>query len=295
MYCTMRNDLDISLLRAFTTIVDAGGVTRAATALGVSQAAASQQVKRLEESLECRLFERAGRRLVLAPAGERLLAQARRLLALNDEVWSSMRTPSFEGEVRFGVPYDIIASFVPAILRRFAKAQPLVRVSLVCEDSQVVREQLAAGKVDLALTTERECGRHGETLRTDRLVWVGVPGGDAHLRDPLPVSLGASTCVFRPVAVDALGKARRDWRAVCEVSRMEPVYAAIEAGLAVAPLLRSSVPERFDILGRDARLPTLPEFRINLYAPPGLGPAARDLADHVRASFAERNRRTHNN
>jgi DNA-binding transcriptional LysR family regulator len=291
----MRNDLDISLLRAFTTIVDAGGVTRAAAALGVSQAAASQQVRRLEEMLDCRLFERVGRRLALAPAGERLLAQARRLLALNDEVWSSMRTPSFEGEVRLGVPYDIIASFVPPVLRRFAKAQPRVRVSLVCEDSRIVREQLASGRVDLALTTERDCGRHGETLRTDRLVWVGVPGGDAHLRDPLPVSLGASTCVFRPVAVEALGKARRDWRAVCEVSRMEPVYAAIEAGLAVAPLLRSSVPERFDILGRDARLPTLPEFRINLYAPPGLGPAARDLADHVRASFAERSRRPHNN
>ncbi len=55
---------------------------------------------------------------------------------------------------------------------------------------------------------------------------------------------------------------------------MEPVYAAIEAGLAVAPLLRSSVPQRFEIFegkaAREARLPPLPEFRINLYAPPGL-------------------------
>ena len=299
MIYAMRKDLDIALLRAFLAVVESGGVTRAAAALGVSQAAASQQIKRLEEALDCRLFERAGRRLVLAPAGERLLAQARRLLALNDEVWSSMRTPSFEGEVRLGVPYDIIASFVPPILRRFAKAQPRARVSLVCEDSKVVREQLKSGGVDLALTTETECGRHGETLRTDRLVWVGVPGGDAHLKDPLPVSLGAPTCVFRPVAVEALGKARRDWRAVCEVSRMEPVYAVLEAGLAVAPLLRSSVPERFEIFegkgGREARLPPLPEFRINLYAPPGQSPAARDLADHVRASFAGRAHPLHNN
>ena len=177
-------------------------------------------------------------------------------------------------------------------MRRFAKAQPRVRVSLVCEDSSVVRNELRAGGVDLALTTETDCGRHGETLRTDRLVWVGVPGGDAHLKDPLPVSLGASTCVFRPVAIEALGRARRDWRAVCEVSRLEPVYAAIEAGLAVAPLLRSSVPQRFEVFegkaAREARLPPLPEFRINLYAPPGLSPAARDLADHVRASFALR-------
>lgn len=288
----MLRNLDIALLRAFLTVVEAGGVTRAAAVLGVSQAAVSQQVKRLEEALDARLFERQGRRLVLAPAGERLLAQARRLVMQNDELLAAMRTPSFEGEVRLGVPYDIIASVVPPILRGFAKAQPRVRVSLVCEDSRVVREALRSGGVDLALTTETECGRHGETLRTDRLVWVGVPGGDAHLRDPLPVSLGAPTCVFRPVAVEALGRLRRDWRAVCEVSRLEPVYAAIEAGLAVAPLLRSSVPARFEVFegkaAREARLPALPEFRINLYAPPGLSPAARDLADHVRASFAVR-------
>jgi DNA-binding transcriptional LysR family regulator len=69
------------------------------------------------------------------------------------------------------------------------------------------------------------------------------------------------------------------------VSRLEPVHAAIEAGLAVAPLLRSSVPERFEILGWHARLPALPEFRINLYVLPGASPAARNLADHVRGSF----------
>ncbi|CAN5417317.1 LysR substrate-binding domain-containing protein [soil metagenome] len=287
----------IDLLRTFLAVVDGGGVTPAAAALNMSQAAASQQIKRLEEMLDCRLFERDGRKLVLAPAGERLLAQAQRLVSGADELLSNMRRPAFEGEVRLGVPYDIIGSFVPGILRRFAKAQPRVRVSLVCEDSKVVRQQLRSGGVDLALTTETECGRHGETLRTDRLVWVGVPGGDAHLKDPLPVSLGAPTCVFRPVAIEALGKVRRDWRAVCEVSRLEPVHAAIEAGLAVAPLLRSSVPERFEILGREARLPALPEFQINLYAPPGPSPAARDLAEHVRAAFLTSGRATvgHNN
>jgi DNA-binding transcriptional LysR family regulator len=291
----MPRNLDIALLRTFSTVVEAGGVTRAASALGVSQAAVSQQVKRLEDILESRLFERQGRRLILAPAGERLLAQARRLVMQNDELLSAMRTPSFEGEVRLGVPYDIIASVVPPILRGFAKAQPRVRVSLVCEDSRVVREALRSGGVDLALTTETDCGRHGETLRTDRLVWVGASGGDAHLKDPLPVSLGAPTCVFRPVAIEALGKVRRDWRPVCEVSRLEPVYAVLEAGLAVAPLLRSSVPERFEILGREAKLPSLPEFRINLYVPPGISPAARDLAEHVRAAFSGRRGRAQHN
>jgi DNA-binding transcriptional LysR family regulator len=276
----------IELLRTFLAVVDSGGVTSAASALNMSQAAASQQVRRLEEMFDARLFERQGRRLVLAPAGERLEAEARRLVAHNDELLAAMRAAPFEGEVRFGVPYDIIGSFVPAILRRFAKAQPKVQVSLVCEDSKIVLKQLRSGGVDLALTTETECGRHGETLRTDRLVWVGAPGGDAYAKTPLPVSLGAPVAPHLAQRLDRDRSKGAGWRAVCEVSRMEPVHAALEADLAVAPLLRSSVPERFEILGRQARLPALPEFRINLYAPPGLSPAARDLAEHVRASFS---------
>ena len=49
----MKRDLDISLVRAFLAVIDADGVTAAASVLGVSQAAASQQIKRLEEVLEC--------------------------------------------------------------------------------------------------------------------------------------------------------------------------------------------------------------------------------------------------
>src|SRR5690349_21616517 len=101
----------IDLLRTFLAVVESGGVTPAAATLNMSQAAASQQVKRLEEMLACRLFERAGRGLALAPAGERLLAPAQRLVAQSDELLSSMRAPAFAGEVRLGVPYDIIGSF----------------------------------------------------------------------------------------------------------------------------------------------------------------------------------------
>src|SRR5580693_8674031 len=132
----------IDLLRTFLAVVDSGGVTAAAQSLNMSQAAASQQIKRLEEIFDTKLFARQGRKLALAPAGERLEAEARRLVAQNDELLSAMRAPPFEGEVRFGVPYDIVGSFVPAILRRFAKAQPRVQVSLVCEDSRIVLKQL---------------------------------------------------------------------------------------------------------------------------------------------------------
>src|SRR6185312_13579202 len=93
--CNRSDSLMIALLRTFLAVVESGGVTQAASALNMSQAAASQQIKRLEDRLDCRLFDRVGRRLVLAPAGERLLAQAQRLVSESDDLLASMRRPAF--------------------------------------------------------------------------------------------------------------------------------------------------------------------------------------------------------
>ncbi len=282
----MIRNVDVAVARAFLAVVETGSVTLAARQLNLTQGAISQQIGRLEELSVGRLFVRAGRRVVPTPAGKRLVASARQFLAANDKLLGALRAPEFQGEVRFGAPYDIIGSYAPLILRRFALAFPSVRVTLICLDSLVLLDELRSGRLDLALTTEIGGRRGGETLRSDRLVWVGARGGNAHARDPLPVSLGAKTCVFRPVAIAALRKARRKWQAVCEVSNMEPVRATIEADLAVAPLLSHSVPESLETIATDRRLPRLPMFRVNLYQAASLSPAAKEFAAQVRRSVA---------
>ena len=285
----MARDIDIGLLRAFVAVVDTGSVTGAAHLLNRTQAAVSLQIKRLEELLGSELFQREHKRLQLGPAGERLLGSAQRLLCMNDEIWGKMTTPSFEGEVRLGVPADIVPQYIPPILRRFNSAWPRVRVSLLCQNSQDLLEELEKGELDLTLTTDRSCSGRCETLRLDRLVWVGVPNGDAHRRKPLPLSIGSRTCRFRPVALEALRKARLDWRLVLEVSNIEAVNATIAAGLAITAALRDSVPDGLEILGPDSGLPELPEFAINLTLPKtGASEIAQELARHIRAEFTVR-------
>jgi DNA-binding transcriptional LysR family regulator len=280
----MSRNIDVAVARAFLAVVESGSVTLAARQLHLTQGAISQQLRRLEDLADHPLFVRAGRRIVPSPEGQRLVPAVSQFLAANDQLIGALRQPAFAGEVRFGVPYDIIGSYAPPILRRFNEALPSVRVTLVCKDTVVLREELKAGAIDLALTTELGCGKGGETLRSDRLVWTGARGGEAHMRDPLPVSLGAETCVFRRVAIAALRKARRDWQAVCEVSNMEPVRATLEADLAVAPLLGHSIPESLAVIAGGRRLPRLPMFRINLYEARHPSPAARAFAEHVRRS-----------
>ncbi|MGO9360621.1 MAG: LysR family transcriptional regulator [Xanthobacteraceae bacterium] len=275
-------DIDVTIVRAFLAVIETGSVTRAAEVMNLSQGAISQQLRRLEELSGSTLFVRAGRRLELSPEGRALTAAASQFVAANDHLWASLRQPAFEGEVRFGAPYDIIGSYAPPILRRFSRAFPNIRVKLACQDSVVLLSELKAGNLDLALTTELGCGKGGETLRHDHLVWVGARGGEAHARRPLPVSFGAEACVFRPIAIAALRKARREWVAVCEVSNMEPVRATLEADLAVAPLLSHSVPDTLEVLTAAKDLPKLPAFRINLYHAANPKPVVRAFAEHAR-------------
>ena len=78
-------NLPTDLLRTFVTIADLGSFTRAGDKLGRSQPAISLQIKRLEDLLKTRLYERSIRDLILSHSGRQLADYARKILALNDE------------------------------------------------------------------------------------------------------------------------------------------------------------------------------------------------------------------
>lgn len=111
----MARNLDLTALRAFVAVVDAGGVTRAAGLLNLTQSAVSMQLKRLEESLGLALFLRSARKLMLTPEGDQLLTHARKMLAINDEALARLGLAGHEGEIRLGVPHDIVYPAIPGI------------------------------------------------------------------------------------------------------------------------------------------------------------------------------------
>ena len=90
-------NLDIDLLRSFAAVADTGSFTVAAELVARTQSAVSVQVKRLEEIVGRRVFERTSRSLALTPAGETLLSYARRILELNDESVRRIAEPPVTG------------------------------------------------------------------------------------------------------------------------------------------------------------------------------------------------------
>lgn len=279
----MPRNLDTGLIRTFVTVAETASMTAAANALYLTQGAVSQQIKRLEEALGCTLFERDRRGLRLTPPGERLFGRAKRLLSLNDGIWAEMTADAVEGRVRLGVPPDLVSTRLAPVLKGYTEAFPRVEVSLVCGSSPELTDALATGQLDLAIVEEPVGSSKDECLSVDRLVWAGARAGEAHLKRPLPISMVANTCAFRPAVFTALHEHGLTWRTVFENGGIEATAATVRADLAVTAWLASTVPPDLDILSAGSDLPELPSFAITLLLPGhGAGIATTGLAQHIR-------------
>lgn len=281
----MARNLDLTALRSFMAVADAGGVTRAAGFLNLTQSAVSMQLKRLEESLGIALMDRSARTIALTPMGEQLLSYARRMLELNDEIYGKLTSQDFVGEITLGVPHDIIYPAIPQVLQRFAAAYPCLRVKLISSNTNALKAQFARGEVDLILTTEPEGTPGHRTLTTRKLVWVGAPDGHAGRARPLRLAF-SNVCLFRTLAQRALDGAGIPWEMAIEGDGQTAIEATVCADLAVHASLDGTAPAYLATVPASAGLPKLGELQVNLYqGDMGAGRPMLDLVEMIASAY----------
>ncbi len=288
----MARNLDLTALRAFVVTADTGGVTRAASLLNLTQSAVSMQIKRLEDSLGRAFFFRTAKKLSLTPEGEQLLAYARRMLDLNDEVLGRLNDAAFEGELRLGIPHDIVYPAIPEILKRMAQCYPRLRINLTSSFTVLMKEQLARGELDIVVTTEEDPEAGGERLTRRALHWVGAVGGTAWQNRPLRLGF-EENCKFRPIALAALDRAGIPWEMGFFGRSQEAVSAMISADLAITARMTGTFAATCGEVPAQAALPPMGHMSICLYDA-GLtkGAVVEDLKEQIRAAYAERSQRT---
>lgn len=281
----MPRNLDLTALRSFVAVAEAGGVTRAAGFRNLTQSAVSMQLKRLEENLGQSLLDRSSRQIGLTAQGEQLLGYGRRLLALNDEVYARLTDQIYEGVVTLGVPSDVVYPYIPGVLQRFAQEYPRVKVQLISSYTNRLKRQFARGECDLILTTEETVGEHAETLETLPLVWVGSPGGVAWKMRPLRLAFEYA-CLFRTGVQAALDEAGIAWEMAVESDSTRTVEASVTADLAVHASVQGSLPGYLEQIDHRGQLPELAEININLYmAERTETPLVSELAALLRQAY----------
>jgi len=283
----MQRNLDLDLLRAFVSVADTSSFSRAGQQLLRNQSTVSLQIKRLEDSLGHRLFDRTPRSVSLTLQGARFLEHARRLVALNDEVVTLINEPELQGVVRLGTPEDFATSHLPDVLARFAQTYPRISLEVTCDLTLNLLDGFRADKFDLVLV-KREPSRHADGVRVWRepLVWVVGPR-DFDGADQIPLVVSPPPCVYRKRATEALDTARQRWRLAYICGSLAGSIAAVRAGLGITVLPKEMVPSGLRTIETGV-LPELPDTEIALLATSVLSEPVARLRDHVVRSLERR-------
>jgi len=282
----MAAPLDLDQLQTFVAIADTGSFTRAADEVHRTQSAVSMQMRRLEERVGKALFAKDGRSNRLTEEGERLLSYARRMMRLNRETLAAFDDTSLEGQIRIGTPDDYADRFLPEIMGRFARSNPRVEMSVVCEPTANLAELIRRGQLDIALVTQCDDVRPVEIVRREPLLWVTSASHAVHEEAVLPLAVGRPNCAWRKAATEQLVAHSREYRILFTSWSAQVVIAAVLGGLAVSILPECALRPGMRVLGEAEGFAPLADVQIGILRGHSSRPELVDaLARHIAESL----------
>lgn len=242
-------NLDSYLLRTFLAVAEAGSVTDGAARMHRSQSAISIQVKRLEDILGHPVFERHGRGVTLSETGRRLLPVAQDVTGRLDAMLREVSGHAVSGKLRVGIPDDHGRTKLAGIIAAFTRHHPKVELDVTCALSTGFPEALERGALNLAIYEVERSKQHEEVLFEDPTCWVSSTHRDFPAGDSIPVALFDHACWWRDAAIASLEARGKPYRIAYSSQSVSGVIAAVEAGIAIGLLGRSSLHPGLSVVG----------------------------------------------
>jgi DNA-binding transcriptional LysR family regulator len=175
----MHNPLDSKQLANFCEIANVHSIRKAAKNLNLTTSAVSHSLKRLEEDLGCKLFDRDTRSITLTYAGQRLKSLANELMG---SLTQARNLVSEWGEVhqktlRIGASPVACQHILPMALRELKESFPGMNIQILIGTSYQLAEYIEDNKVDLAIYPANEDSnkRHKILIGTDTLEFIVNP------------------------------------------------------------------------------------------------------------------------
>jgi len=274
--------LSLDNLRTLVTVIELGGYAKAGNKLGRSQPAVSLQIKKLEQQLGKPLFTKVGQRQMPNQDGLFLYEKARAMLAMNDELFNHFSEMPLRGRLRLGIPSEFATTLLPGIIGEFSQIYPDVALEITSSLSrELLSEQSQQFDLILALINPEQ-ETEGELVLEDQLVWVGAKRQPLQT-DRLSLVLAPDGCVYRSRAIDRLKQQTIAWRIAYTNADLSGLTAAIQQGLGVTALAKTSVPKELKVV-RHSNLPELGKIKICLFNQDTLHPQAADkLAQFIKS------------
>lgn len=256
--------LDIDAVRAFSLIAELKSFTRAAQAVGMSQSAISLQLKRLEARLDVRLIERTPRSVQLTADGSSFLDRARALLAAHDHAVAG--AAATEHRLTVGISDHVAGANLAPLVARVGGFDPGLSLDLRIGLSSEIMDAFERGDLDCAIVRREAHRRGGETLLEDEFAWFAAPAFRHRPGEKLRLAMLAAPCGVRALAIRTLDKANLPWVEAFTGGGVAAIAAAVEAGLAVAPMARRIAPAGSLDVGAALQLPPLGPSKVVLHS-----------------------------
>jgi LysR family transcriptional regulator, regulator for metE and metH len=255
--CSMNAKLEIRHLKLLTAVAEEGSVTEAGKRLYLTQSALSHQLRDAEEKLGTALFLRLGKKMVLTPAGEKLLACAQSILGelASAEAQIEGLSGGTRGVVRLCTECYTCYHWLPPLLKKFHGKFPNVEVSIEADATADPAAALLAGRLDVAIMSSppRNKSLRITPMFEDELVIVMAPEHNlASASHVQPRDLAGETILIYPPREDStfLNQIIKPSGAqpgrVIEVPLTEAILELAAAGSGVALLARWAVAPQVD-------------------------------------------------
>jgi DNA-binding transcriptional LysR family regulator len=159
----MRAFEDLTLLRAFVSIVECGSISAGARRLRISQPTLSRQLRTLEELCSTALLRRDTHRMSVTETGQRLLADAQAILSHAEEADRRLREDhtTLSGHLRLFATFDLGQWVVTRLVSQFLQANPKVTATLALNNRplQMIQEGCDVGILPGKITDESVIAR----------------------------------------------------------------------------------------------------------------------------------------
>lgn len=157
---------DLKDLEYIAAISKAGGIKKAADAVGISQPALTKRMQNLEEKLDLRLFDRQAKGMKLTQSGELFLSESQKLLvhSLDLERRMTNHRHGKGGHISIGVKPGLEDAFFRRSLVKFAGLYPETTFQISIDATPALSEKLRDGQIDFAIGALGYADEHGNEL-----------------------------------------------------------------------------------------------------------------------------------
>ncbi|MBR5228022.1 MAG: LysR family transcriptional regulator [Clostridia bacterium] len=249
-------DIDLNLYKFFYTVAKCGSISKAANLLYVSQPAVSYNIKLLEETLNCKLFNRTSK-------GVEITADAQKLLFYVENAYNTLNTGRkmlndstdlLSGEIKIGVPTHIGIFLLAKYIQKFSEQYPGIKFFIVNKSTNEMVDMLEKRNLDMIVDSYPIYSERGDMIISELLEIDNCFVGNEKYKDiadnikfkveglrKIPLLLPPKGTSTRDALETNLKERTNGLESLIDVPTTEVMLALVKRGLGVGYFSRESV------------------------------------------------------